>query len=193
MMTHLTNMLGKWTGLRGTRVEGRKALRSRPGHPPRRQRVRLKVELLEARLSPAALIPGIGDTKATLVSKPPTPPLASGVLSSGSVDRAPPPAFDVHGPIRDKWLSLGGASGFLGLPTTDEQAAARGGRFQHFQGGSCPTQSVPGLPRTVTPTPPSASVDPPRKALTPQFNEHTLHHELNPCMLGIYDPKCPFG
>jgi len=43
----------------------------------------------------------------------------------------------VIGAIRVKWLSLGGASGFLGQPLTDELTTPDGvGRYNHFQGGS---------------------------------------------------------
>jgi uncharacterized protein with LGFP repeats len=46
-------------------------------------------------------------------------------------------AHEVHGRIRDKWAQLGGSSGFLGYPTTDESGTPDGhGRFNHFQGGS---------------------------------------------------------
>src|SRR5262249_51355299 len=39
--------------------------------------------------------------------------------------------------IQEKWMSLGGSTGFLGSPVTDEMATADGiGRFRHFQGGS---------------------------------------------------------
>jgi uncharacterized protein with LGFP repeats len=42
----------------------------------------------------------------------------------------------VLSPISDKWLSLGGASGFLGQPTTAELIAPDGvGHYQDFQGG----------------------------------------------------------
>ena len=44
-------------------------------------------------------------------------------------------AHEVHGAIRDKWLSLGGAAGELGYPITDETLARDGhsrmSRFQH--------------------------------------------------------------
>jgi hypothetical protein len=47
------------------------------------------------------------------------------------------PAFEVHGEIRAKYESLGGAAGPLGLPLTDETAAPDGvGRFNHFERGS---------------------------------------------------------
>ena len=46
-------------------------------------------------------------------------------------------AHEVHGAIRDKYNDLGGASGLLGLPLTDETGTPDGiGRFNHFQGGS---------------------------------------------------------
>ncbi len=44
---------------------------------------------------------------------------------------------EVHGVIRDKYNQLGGPTGFLGLPTTDETGCPDGvGRFNHFSGGS---------------------------------------------------------
>jgi C1A family cysteine protease len=46
-------------------------------------------------------------------------------------------AFEIHGDIRIKWLSLGGETSFLGYPLTDETATPDSiGRFNHFQGGS---------------------------------------------------------
>jgi hypothetical protein len=47
-------------------------------------------------------------------------------------------AFEVHGDIRQKFRDLGGASGELGFPTSDEQdiAGVAGGRFNTFQNGS---------------------------------------------------------
>jgi hypothetical protein len=46
-------------------------------------------------------------------------------------------AHEVHGSIRDKWLSLGGAAGELGYPTSDETLARDGlsrvTRFEHGQ------------------------------------------------------------
>jgi hypothetical protein len=46
-------------------------------------------------------------------------------------------AHEVHGAIRDKFNTLGGAAGPLGLPLTDETVTPDGiGRFNHFQGGS---------------------------------------------------------
>jgi hypothetical protein len=45
--------------------------------------------------------------------------------------------FIVQGAIRDKWLSLGAHTGFLGRPVSDETpAASEGGLFNHFEGGS---------------------------------------------------------
>ncbi len=47
------------------------------------------------------------------------------------------PAFEVHGDIRAKYNALGGASGLLGIPTTDETGVADNvGRYNHFVGGS---------------------------------------------------------
>jgi hypothetical protein len=46
-------------------------------------------------------------------------------------------AHEVHGAIRSRWLELGGHSGVLGFPITDETATPDGaGRFNHFDGGS---------------------------------------------------------
>jgi hypothetical protein len=46
-------------------------------------------------------------------------------------------AHEVHGAIRDRYAQLGGPTGFLGAPTTDETATPDGaGRYNHFQGGS---------------------------------------------------------
>jgi hypothetical protein len=45
--------------------------------------------------------------------------------------------YVVEGAIREKWLSLGAHTGFLGRPTTDEQPTSNSrGRFNHFEGGS---------------------------------------------------------
>jgi hypothetical protein len=42
-------------------------------------------------------------------------------------------AHEVHGGIYAKWISLGGESGILGFPTTDETGTPDGiGRFNHF-------------------------------------------------------------
>lgn len=44
---------------------------------------------------------------------------------------------EVQGAIRDKYNQLGGPTGFLGFPTTDESGCPDGiGRFNHFTGGS---------------------------------------------------------
>jgi hypothetical protein len=46
-------------------------------------------------------------------------------------------AHEVHGAIREKYDTLGGAASPLGLPVTDETGTPDGeGRFNHFQGGS---------------------------------------------------------
>lgn len=46
-------------------------------------------------------------------------------------------AFEVHGDIRAKYNALGGATGLLGIPETDELGTPDGiGRFNHFKGGS---------------------------------------------------------
>jgi hypothetical protein len=45
-------------------------------------------------------------------------------------------AHEVHGAIRQHWIELGGAGGFLGLPVTDESGTPDGiGRFNRFEGG----------------------------------------------------------
>ena len=47
------------------------------------------------------------------------------------------PAFEVHGDIRAKYDALGGATGVLGLPLTDESSSPDGfGKFNHFERGS---------------------------------------------------------
>jgi hypothetical protein len=46
-------------------------------------------------------------------------------------------AFEVHGPIRDKWSQLGWEKSILGYPTGDEATTPDGiGRYHSFQGGS---------------------------------------------------------
>ena len=44
-------------------------------------------------------------------------------------------AHEVHGPIRDKWKSLGWERSWLGYPTSDERGAPGGARVNQFQGG----------------------------------------------------------
>lgn len=48
--------------------------------------------------------------------------------------------FEVHGAIREAWLRLGGAAGFLGFPASDETAVMGGGReigrSNRFEGGA---------------------------------------------------------
>jgi hypothetical protein len=44
--------------------------------------------------------------------------------------------FAVYGAIRDRWLSLGGSGGSLGMPTSEEQDSGPGGRLTEFQGGT---------------------------------------------------------
>lgn len=61
-------------------------------------------------------------------------PTESGRIYAAS---ASGPYTEVHGPIATKFGVLGFASGFLGLPLTDETPVIDGrGRFNHFQGGS---------------------------------------------------------
>jgi hypothetical protein len=47
-------------------------------------------------------------------------------------------AFEVHGPIAAKYFELGGPSGFLGFPTSDERDpfGLEAGRMSTFQGGT---------------------------------------------------------
>ena len=46
-------------------------------------------------------------------------------------------AHSVQGKIREKWLALGGSSGSLGFPTSDEVVLPDGqGRMNHFEHGS---------------------------------------------------------
>jgi hypothetical protein len=55
----------------------------------------------------------------------------------GRMYTTPHGRFEVYGAILDKYLSLGGPSSFLGLPTTHETGTPDGvGRYNHFQGGS---------------------------------------------------------
>jgi uncharacterized protein with LGFP repeats len=44
-------------------------------------------------------------------------------------------AFQVYGAIADKWRAMGGQSGPLGAPRSDEADAAHGGRFNNFAHG----------------------------------------------------------
>ena len=57
-------------------------------------------------------------------------------------------AHEVHGAIRDSWQALGGVSGFLGYPLTDETSVRSGsaeiGRMNMFQGGSIYWSSASG-------------------------------------------------
>lgn len=51
--------------------------------------------------------------------------------------RAGAQEVEVHSPIHDKWISLGGASGFLGSPISPERTVHDGvGRYRRYQGGS---------------------------------------------------------
>lgn len=45
-------------------------------------------------------------------------------------------AHEVHGGIWEKWRQLGWERSILGYPITDESDAARGGKYNHFMGGS---------------------------------------------------------
>lgn len=45
-------------------------------------------------------------------------------------------AWDVSGSFRDLWASTGWENGFLRYPTSGENATARGGVFQNYQGGT---------------------------------------------------------
>jgi uncharacterized protein with LGFP repeats len=57
---------------------------------------------------------------------------AAWVIAKGSC-----PNFAVYGDILKKYSALGGASSFLGCPTTSETGTPDGiGRYNHFQGGS---------------------------------------------------------
>ncbi|MGG5260332.1 LGFP repeat-containing protein [Phycicoccus avicenniae] len=75
------------------------------------------------------------------------PPAADDALAGGAWRRRFPGAdlywghdvgaHEVHGDIRAKYDVLGGPTGLLGLPVTDETGTPDGvGRFNHFQGGS---------------------------------------------------------
>ena len=51
----------------------------------------------------------------------------------------------VYGSIYNKWVALGGSSGFLGFPTTNETSTSDGvGRYNDFQGGSIYWKSTTG-------------------------------------------------
>jgi hypothetical protein len=46
-------------------------------------------------------------------------------------------AWEIHGPIRDKWIALGSVRSDLGYPTSDVRVTADGiGRYSHFQRGT---------------------------------------------------------
>lgn len=65
-------------------------------------------------------------------------------FQNGLIYASPDPSVGTHfvkGSILGKWLSLGGAGGFLGYPTSDE-AAIPGGWYNDFQNGSIYTSSV---------------------------------------------------
>jgi L,D-peptidoglycan transpeptidase YkuD (ErfK/YbiS/YcfS/YnhG family) len=61
-------------------------------------------------------------------------------LSPAAADTFSSPATGTHqvvGAILDRYRALGGPTGFLGYPLTDERATPRvSGRYNHFQGGS---------------------------------------------------------
>jgi uncharacterized protein with LGFP repeats len=55
----------------------------------------------------------------------------------GSVYSGPPGVYEVHGPIYDKWASLGWEKGVLGYPASDQGNTPDGlGHYSHFQYGS---------------------------------------------------------
>lgn len=61
-------------------------------------------------------------------------------------------AHEVHGPIRDKWASLGSVCGSLGFPTSDETpTACGGGRREAFQGGTITDRADLGAHAVVGP------------------------------------------
>ena len=65
--------------------------------------------------------------------------LAAGLPAASAATFSSPATGTHHviGSILDRYLALGGPSGRLGYPTTDERATpVPGGRFNHFQGGS---------------------------------------------------------
>jgi hypothetical protein len=61
-------------------------------------------------------------------------------------------AYEVHGAIRDKWISLGRETSALGYPTSDEQDNPAGGRISHFQHGTITWTSSGGAVAHVTPS-----------------------------------------
>jgi hypothetical protein len=97
--------------------------------PSRRSRLgaspHLGVEALEDRSVPSSLV---------------TPQLGSLAVADGGsklAQIAVPSSAGASDPIQAKWLSLGGAQGFLGKAVTAELTAPDGfGRFEYFQGGS---------------------------------------------------------
>jgi uncharacterized protein with LGFP repeats/lysophospholipase L1-like esterase len=59
------------------------------------------------------------------------------VFQGGVINQYGGNAYETHGAILDKWNSVGGANGPVGLPISDEAATARvPGRFSRFQGGN---------------------------------------------------------
>jgi hypothetical protein len=60
--------------------------------------------------------------------------------------------FDVCGMIRERYLGLGGSTGVLGLPTSEEFTVAAGsGRGSHFQGGDVYWSAPTGAYEVVNP------------------------------------------
>ncbi|NJN11555.1 MAG: hypothetical protein HC815_27700 [Richelia sp. RM1_1_1] len=57
------------------------------------------------------------------------------VVAMPLVVNQPVHAQAVYGLIFDKWASMGGSNSALGAAKTDEQPAARGGRFNEFKNG----------------------------------------------------------
>jgi uncharacterized protein with LGFP repeats len=51
------------------------------------------------------------------------------------VERVDGRTFVIYGAIYDHYVKIGGAASAIGLPTSDEEGAPRGGRVSHFERG----------------------------------------------------------
>jgi hypothetical protein len=99
-----------------------------PSRRPPRGVTRLRVEVLEDRSVPSSLV---------------TAPLGLQAVAGGATTLAQTAvpitvnAISPPDPIYLKWVSLGGAQGFLGQPVSAELTTPDGiGRFEYYQGGS---------------------------------------------------------
>lgn len=66
-------------------------------------------------------------------------------------------AYEVSGPILDKWASLGREQSYLGYPTSGEQDAPGGGRISYFERGSIRVTQGVAVPSDPPPAPPQPS------------------------------------